>query len=163
MTISEAVFVFPVSYDEKYGWLTLFGKRLKEGPAKGKRVPPMGRREKIKILGIETPFKESCKRTAKREFNEETDKALKVKNFKHVGDIVDKSYEPNVEWHIRVYAAFVSKIKHPMKSNDEMEIDNSWYNLGLEDYLRKNGLMNETTSRAFKMVSEYLKSKKARY
>jgi ADP-ribose pyrophosphatase YjhB (NUDIX family) len=159
MEKNEAVFVFPVEYDEKYGYFVLLGERLEEGSAKGKCVPPMGKREKIKILGIKTPFKESWKRAAKRELNEETNRALKIKSVEYVGNITDKTYEPNTEWHIKVYAAFVWKIKHPMKSNNELKIDNDWYGIGCEDSLRKNNLMNETTCKALKMVSAYLKDK----
>jgi ADP-ribose pyrophosphatase YjhB (NUDIX family) len=159
MENKEAVFVFPVRHDDNYGYFVFLGKRLKEDSAKEKWVPPMGRREGLKLFGIKTPFKESFEKTARRELREETGKALKVGKMIYVGGIADKSYEPSKIWDIKVYAALVSKIKKPMESNEELKINNSWFNLGCEDSLLKEGLMNRTTYNAFKMVSDYLKGK----
>jgi len=158
MQIKEAVFIVPIMWNEKYKTHFLFlGKRTKEDKARGKLVPPMGRRESLKFFGKEIPIKESWERRAIKELYQETNGGIRAKNVHHVGDIKDVTFEPDIEWKIRVFASYNPESRRTDEIRcSELEAG-SWYGVGLIDYLKENNQLNETTYKALKMVVDTLK------
>lgn len=156
--MEEAVFVIPAMWEEDYEEFFIFlGKRLKKDMAEDKLIPPMGRREYFTFFGKKIP-KESWKRSTRRELIEETSGKIKPKNIEYVGDIIDKNYEPDTEWHIKIYACVNPRVKAGEEKNVELK-GMGWYDVRLIDDLRETNQINETTYKALKMVSNYLKNK----
>ena len=159
MNLREAVFIVPAKWSKKYkSHFFLLGERLTEGSAKGKLIPPMGKREPLKLFGKEIPIKESWRRRAIRELYEETSGMIKTQNVEYVGDIIDKTYEPDAEWHIRIYTTLNPQFREERKGkNTELKIM-GWYDERLIDNLRETNQLNETTYKALKMVANHLKN-----
>lgn len=159
MEAREAVFVVPVEFNDEYGThFILLGHRTKEGTAKGKLIPPMGRRENLRFFGKRTPIRESWEKRAMKELYEESGGSIDARDVEYVGSMIDSTYEPNTRWKIRIFAAYNPKVS-PFNETLCKEIKVvGWYDTRLLEYLKETGQINDTTYIALKMVKNWLKT-----